>query len=263
MKWEELNAKDFEVAVKKCQGVCIVPLGIIERHGPHLPLGTDLLNIRKIATLAAEREPALVFPAYYFTQIYEAQHCAGTIATKPKLLIELLENVCDEISRNNLKKIILLNGHGGNTSLLPFFLQTMLYRRKDYIVYLCNDSWSNPEMRKLNEKILETEIFHAGEWETSLTLADCPHLVKMDYVPKEPFISLNRLKHLSQQHLLTSMDWYASYPDHYAGDARLATKEKGEKILECFVEYVTKVIKTVKEDKIAKELYDEFFSRIK
>lgn len=263
MKWEELNAKDFEVAVKNVSRSMFVASGSNRKAWPHLPLGTDLFNIRKVAILAAEKETAIVFPPYYFTQIYEAQHCAGTIAIKPQLIIELLENVCDEISRNKLRKIILVNGHGGNRYFLPFFLQTMLYRKKEYIVYLCTPS-NTPELRQLREKILETEeLGHACEWETSSTLATCSHLVKMDYVPKEPFTSLNRLKHLSKYHIVTPVDWYACYPEHYVGDARAASKEKGEKFVEHQVQYLVEVIKTVRRDDGTRKLYDEFFSGIK
>lgn len=195
MKWEDLNALDFEAAVKKCRGVCVLPLGVIEKHGSHLPLGTDLFTIRKVAILAAEREPAIVFLPYYFTQIYEAQQHPGTIAIKPKLLMELLEDVCDEISRNNLKKIILLNGHGGNCSLLPFFVQTLLHQKKDYIVYLSNTPWNIPKIQELRKKIMETKIGgHADEGETSKALAIYPHLVKMNYLPKKASVSLDRLE---------------------------------------------------------------------
>lgn len=264
MKWEELTSSDFEVAVKKCEGICVVPLGVIEKHGPHLPLGTDFFNISKVATLAAEKEPAIVFPPYYFTEIYEAQCCPGAIAIKPRLLIELLENVCDEISRNNLKKILLLNGHGGNKFLLPFFIQTMLYRKKDYLVYLSNESWFSSKMVELREEIMETKelgLGHADESETSNTLVTYPYLVKMDRIPKEPGISLDRLKHLPKG-LSTPLDWYACYPEHYAGDARSASKEKGEKILEKHVDYVVELIKAVKKDNVTKNLYDDFFSRV-
>ena len=62
--WEELTAGDFRSAIQQSQGTCLLPFGIIEKHGPHLPLGTDLLNVRYAATHAAEQEFAVVFPEY-------------------------------------------------------------------------------------------------------------------------------------------------------------------------------------------------------
>ena len=62
VKWEELTAGDFRQAIAKAQGTCLLPFGILEKHGPHLPLGTDLLNVRYVAEHAAQEEYSIVFP---------------------------------------------------------------------------------------------------------------------------------------------------------------------------------------------------------
>src|SRR5579862_2003978 len=72
--WEELTAADFREGIRRSQGTCLLPFGILEKHGPHLPLGTDLLDVRYAALHAAEQEYAVVFPEYYFGQIAEAKH---------------------------------------------------------------------------------------------------------------------------------------------------------------------------------------------
>ena len=79
-KWEELTAPDFVQAIHQSQGVCVLPFGIIEKHGPHLPLGTDLLDVRFAVTNAVKQEYAVVFPEYYFGQIFEARQQPGTLA---------------------------------------------------------------------------------------------------------------------------------------------------------------------------------------
>jgi creatinine amidohydrolase len=89
--WEELTADDFRTAIQQSKGTCLLPIGILEKHGPHLPLGTDLLNVRYTALHAAEQEYAVVFPEYYFAQIFEARHEPGTMAYSPKLQLELLQ----------------------------------------------------------------------------------------------------------------------------------------------------------------------------
>ncbi len=61
-KWEELTASDFRDAIALSKGVCILPFGILEKHGPHLPLGTDLLNVRYASLHAVDKEYAVVFP---------------------------------------------------------------------------------------------------------------------------------------------------------------------------------------------------------
>ncbi len=65
-KWEELTGPDFIQAVHQAQGVCVLPFGIIEKHGPHLPLGTDLLDVRFAVLNAVHQEYAVIFPEYYF-----------------------------------------------------------------------------------------------------------------------------------------------------------------------------------------------------
>ena len=62
VKWEELTTPDFIKAVKNSESTCIIPIGVMEKHGAHLPLGTDMLYIRDIAVRAAKREYVLVFP---------------------------------------------------------------------------------------------------------------------------------------------------------------------------------------------------------
>src|SRR5229473_3097587 len=84
-KWEELTAGDFRAAIQQSKGACLLPFGILEKHGPHLPLGTDLLNVRYVALHATDQEYAVVFPEYYFGQIFEAKHEPGTIAYSMEL----------------------------------------------------------------------------------------------------------------------------------------------------------------------------------
>src|ERR1700731_2438385 len=79
-KWEELTAADFRLGVQQSKGTCLLPFGILEKHGPHLPLGTDLLNVRYASLAAVGLESAVVFPEYYFGQIFEAKPEPGTVA---------------------------------------------------------------------------------------------------------------------------------------------------------------------------------------
>src|SRR5713226_4960366 len=73
-KWEELTAAGFRSGIQQAKGTCLLPFGILEKHGPHLPLGTDLLNVRYVTEHAAQQEYAVIFPEYYFGQIAEARH---------------------------------------------------------------------------------------------------------------------------------------------------------------------------------------------
>ena len=88
--WEELTAADFVKGIQQSGGTCLLPIGIMEKHGPHLPIGTDLLDVRHASLGAAEQEYAVVFPEYYFGQIFEAKHEPGTVAYSARMQLELL-----------------------------------------------------------------------------------------------------------------------------------------------------------------------------
>ena len=68
VKWEELSSAEFVKGIQQSQGTCLLPIGIMEKHGLHLPLGNDLINVRYASLHAAEQEYTLVFPEYYFSQ---------------------------------------------------------------------------------------------------------------------------------------------------------------------------------------------------
>src|SRR5690349_18582821 len=89
-QWEALTAGHFEKAIQQARNTCVLPFGILEKHGPHLPLGNDLLNVRYASLHAVQQEYAVVFPQYFYGQIFEAKHERGTIAYSAKLQMELL-----------------------------------------------------------------------------------------------------------------------------------------------------------------------------
>src|ERR1700684_1975433 len=175
VKWEELTAEDFQKAIAKAQETCVLPFGIIEKHGPQLPLGTDLINVRYVTAHAVEQEYAVVFPEYYFGQIFEARHEPGTMAYSAKLQLELLQETTDEMARNGCKKIVIVNGHGGNNHLLPFFAQSQLAAPHDYVVYIYAGA-TYPTGRPA----LKTKVdAHAGESETAHVMVSRPDLVHL------------------------------------------------------------------------------------
>lgn len=262
MLWEELTAGEFEKAREECKRTCIIPLGVIEKHNGHLPLGTDMLIGRKVAEEAAKREPVVVFPYYFFGQINEARHTPGTIAIRPDLLFSLLDEVCSEICRNGFNKIGILSSHGGNPEFVKFFMQCSLYQKKDYVLYDIPMLDIKKETREELAEIFKTDKFggHAGNLETSAILAIRPDLVKMEHVECEHFEPLGRLKHLEE--VYTAIGWYSNYPDHYAGEPFHANAEAGQKYLEATIQNVVRRIRAIKADQTAKQLQDEFFTRV-
>ena len=187
--WEELTGPDFLEAIRRSQGTCLLPFGILEKHGPHMPIGSDMLNARYAALQAAEQQYAVVFPEYYFGQISEARHEPGTIAYGRDLQLALLQATTDEMARNGCKKILIVNGHGGNASLLPYFAQTQLDKPHDYVVFLFDQRTPATGGPKKKTSI----DAHAGESETSKMMIVRPDLLHQDRATSESGADQHRL----------------------------------------------------------------------
>jgi creatinine amidohydrolase len=261
-RWDELTASDWPRAMEKSAATCILPIGILEKHGPHAPIGSDLIHVREWAARATRKEYAVVFPDYFYGQIYEARHQPGTFALPPRLVLELLESTCGEIGRNGFKKIVIVNGHGGNPNLLRYFIQSQLAQRHDYVVYLFDpapDPAVDEQVKKLRQSDPAGDM-HAGERETSTLLYLRPDLVQMDRATQES--GANR-KRLILPDVYTAIWWYAWFPNHYAGEGGKATAELGRVLTEARIEALVRALRSIKADQSAPVLQKEFFDRVK
>jgi creatinine amidohydrolase len=256
-KWEELSAADFRHAIEQSKGTCLLPFGILEKHGPHLPLGTDLLNVRYASLHAAEQQYALVFPEYYFGQIFEAKHEPGTIAYGRELQLKLLQETADEMARNGCKKILIVNGHGGNESLLPFFAQSQLEKPHDYVVYV---QWGRDEPKGGPQKKDALDM-HAGQSETSTMMTSHPDLVHLDQATSESGADQKRVN--LPKDVYTGIWWYARFPNHYSGEGALATKELGEFEMNAWINAIAAAIRAVQADDQSMRLQNEFYEKSK
>jgi creatinine amidohydrolase len=260
-KWEELTAEDFVKALQSSSGVCVLPFGIIEKHGPSGPLGTDLINVRAATMQAVKTQYAVVFPEYYFGQIAEARHQPGTIAYHADLQLELLQATTDEMARNGCRKVMIVNGHGGNTALLQYFVQVQLDTNRGYIVYVYGGLGPAP-----NQKMPAAAApsrpgvdNHAGESEIAGIMAAAPALAHPERAGEESGADQKRLAF--PPGLSTGIWWYASYPNHYAGDAAGATAARGAALQDVRAEGIAQAIAWVKADTVAPQLQQEFFEK--
>ncbi len=260
-RWDELTASDWPKALEKSARTCILPIGILEKHGPHAPLGSDLIHVREWSARATKTEYAVVFPDYFYGQIYEAKQHPGTFALPSKLVWDLLDATCEEIARNGFDKIVIVNGHGGNPQLLRYFVQSQLERKRDYAVYFF-DPVPEPAFTEKVNKTRKSDPAgdqHGGENETSSLLYLRPDLVKMERAAQE---SGANQKRLSLPNLYTGIWWYASYPNHYAGEGAKATAALGKLITENKIEALVQALKAIKADTKTLELQKEFYDRV-
>ena len=260
-RWDELTASDWSRALKESNQTCILPIGILEKHGPHVPIGSDLIQVREWAARATRREYAVVFPDYFYGQINEARHQPGAFALSERLVWDMLESTCDEIGRNGFKRIVIVNGHGGNPQLIRYFIQTRLEKRRDYAVYFFEPG-SDSSYRKKVAALHKSDPAgdqHAGEGETSSVLYLRPDLVIMDSARNE---SGANQKRLDIPDVYTAIWWYADFPNHYAGEGDKASKELGAVITEHVVEKLVNALKAIKADQKTLQLQKEFFDRV-
>jgi creatinine amidohydrolase len=169
----------------------------------------------------------------------------------------MLHETCNELARNGLKKIVLVNGHGGNTNFLQYFCQAQLAERKGYSVILFSPESDPAVEARINSMRKTTGGGHADEEETSMLLSHRPDLAHVDLGKDQSGENLNRLGHLPFAY--TGIWWYARYPNHYAGDGSVASKDMGELILNSNADQLVNLIKAVKKDRTLEKLQQRFF----
>lgn len=262
-RWDELTAADWPKAQERAAYTCVLPIGILEKHGPHVPLGSDLIMAREWSARAARQEYAVVFPDFFYGQIYEAKHQPGTFALPSRLVWELLDATVEEIARNGFRKIVIVNGHGGNPQLLRYFVQSQLERRRDYVVYFfdpaCDQKAEDEKFKPLRKTDPAVDM-HAGETETSVLLYLRPDLVQLARAREESGADESRL---ALPDLYAAIWWYARFPNHYAGDGAKASRELGQALTEHRVATLVKALRVVKADDKTLKLQNEFFDRVR
>lgn len=259
-RWDELTASDFPKAIEKSSQTCILPIGILEKHGPHVPIGSDLIHVREWAIRATKKEYAVVFPDYFYGQINEARQQPGTFSLPSRVIWDLMEATIEEIARNGFKKIVIINGHGGNPEFIRFFMQSQLNKRRDYAVFFFEpgrDDAFNAKIAQMRKSDPANDQ-HAGEKETSLLSYYRPDLVQMEKAARESSSNQNRLPLPAY----TAIGWYAKFPNHYAGEGAKGNPELGKVYADFEIESLAKALRQIKEDSKTLQLQNEFFDRV-
>ncbi|MBR4108830.1 MAG: creatininase family protein [Oscillospiraceae bacterium] len=289
MNWEYLRADEFGKAIEVSKGVCVLPLGCLEKHGPHLPVGCDSLKAKGLAEEAAALEEVMVFPSGMWlgeecvnksVQNPWEKNMGGYVCINPKVLVAVLEELCDEIARNGFKKILILNSHGGNTRMLNYFMRTQAFRQVDYAtmwapirdpsIYLPKNMYRivmeridefyylTPEdleamrivaERGSNAEHPEDQGGHADWTETCLVYGYYPELVCDERMDAESGISTHRGDYLIDNGITATHHWYCNYPNAIQGyPSTGCSKNIGKAMRKLCVERLVKIFKLLKED---------------
>jgi len=256
VEWAESAYPDVRDADRD-KTVVVLPVGSLEVHGPHLPLGTDALVVHRVAVEAAKRSPpAIVLPPLYYAYVPENRHFPGAISLSGSTFLKVLEEICDEVYRNGFKRILILNGHGGNRRPLSLFVREMQERGKRYLLYVAVEPMEGLE--KVIEEVRETwPIGHACEIESSLALHLFPHLCRVERVKGPAKLGPERVVEGAQ----TMADWVSYAVEGYVGDPRAATPEKGRKIFEAWVQRVADLLERIRRDELYERVLDDFYAK--
>jgi creatinine amidohydrolase/Fe(II)-dependent formamide hydrolase-like protein len=240
LTWPEARQRFHEV------DIALLPVGSIEQHGPHLPLDTDAFDAAYLALRVAEAcsDPKpLVLPGISYGVAYHHEGFEGTVSITNDALAKLVYDIGMSASRNGIRKLAIINAHGGNSPALNHAAQMI---NRDARVFVCVDTGETSDV-DIYDLIETPNDVHAGEIETSTSLAVRPHLVQMDRAASEvPEFSSHYLDFTSKR----GVSWYA-YTQRISnsgvmGDPTKASAEKGKKIWEIMIAHLVALVEDLK-----------------
>jgi creatinine amidohydrolase len=267
--WEELTGADFAKALVAADGVCVLPMGSVEKFGPSGPLGTNLIMARAVADEAAKQEYAVIFPAYFAAETTDVANHKGTINYSPDLLRRMLEETVGEMGRNGCTKIVLSNGHSGNMGLINWFIQTSMARPHPWVLYATYPApprMSPPtaETAKLPAEMRPsspTADGHGGEERIALLMAVRPDLAHPERGHDEASVAEDSVKLPVPRGVTIGTSRFLEAPSSYIGDASGATAARGKALLAYAADRLVTALRAVKADKQSAADQKAFFEQ--
>jgi len=267
-KWEDLTSADFAKAIQKADGVCILPMGSIEKFGPSAPVGTNLYLGRIIPLEAVKQEYAVVFPAYFVAQTTDTSTLPGTIHYSMNMQMQFLDETTREMARNGCRKIILANGHTGNVSLIQLFMANFPEVPRDFAVYYIYSSGFpvvGPMVSQLPPAAQPSKLGadgHGGEERVAALMAYYPELVHLDRAHDEPSSSGHGLEGPGAPANPLPSGSMTSLPTGYSGDASGATAARGHALVDFMVAKTVAFIRSVKADNTTLTVQKRFYEHV-
>jgi creatinine amidohydrolase len=235
--WFDLTSRDF-AALDPEKTVVVLPIAAIEQHGPHISVGTDTIINEGMCAETIRRLPddlaVLFLPVQAVGKSNEHLRDPGTVTHTAQTLISAWTEIGESVARAGLRKLVIVNSHGGNVEVQGIVARELRVRCQMLVAQTAWRRLGVPE--GLFSDIENNYGIHGGDFETSVMLHFAPHRVKMaearDFVP-------NAIRYAREYKQLrvtgfTSMAWIAedNHPEGVAGEAHLATAEKGAKAVE-------------------------------
>jgi creatinine amidohydrolase len=231
-----LSEQNYDFIRSQKWEVAVLPFGATEPHNLHMPYGTDVFQVEEIGDRACARAyqagaRVLLLPAIPFgvntnhLQVPGAMVCSVT----PTTLLAILSDLVEAFEKQGLRKLVLLNGHGGN-ELKPLMRQ--LHHRSKMFISLCD--WFRM-VADVCPKIFSKPGEHADEVESSLGLAFFPELMKPE-LADEGRVQPTGLDAINRGWISITRPWHLATTSTGVGDPRAATADKGTALMEVIVE---------------------------
>jgi len=239
-KWKLQEITYKEVKKNKYE-VAVLPVGSTEPHGFHLPYGSDFFQSQRIAELICEqadkkKAKVILLPCIPYGVNTNTLKLPLVISLRPSVLGKLIIEIIDSLEHHGIRKLIILNGHGGNE--FGSLLREIHGRTKVFVCAI--DWWKVGE--DLAEKIFSKKGEHADEFETSVNLVINPHLVHLKWAG-DGKVNKTRFEAINKGWVKITRPWHLFTKDTGAGNPKNATREKGEKIIRLVVERISSFVK--------------------
>ena len=268
-KWEDLTSADFVKAIQKAQGVCMLPMGSIEKFGPSAPLGTNLYLGRIIPLEAVKQEYAVIYPDYFVAETSNTSNLPGTIHYSLQMQLQFLTETTSEMARNGCKKIILANGHSSNTGLINAFISSLVDIPHNYAVYYTYPSGFpvvGNGLSQLPPAAQPSKLGvdgHGGEERVAAMLAYYPDLIHLDRAHDEPTSTGHGMEgQPGQPRQQLPAGALTEVPSGYSGDAAGATAVRGHALVDFAVAKLVQFIRAVKADNTTINMSQEIYQRV-
>jgi creatinine amidohydrolase len=237
MSWPQVGALSKDTPV-------VIPIAALEQHGRHMPVFTDSMLLGEVLRRAKEstKDRVLFTPLVWLGNSHHHLDFPGTLSASPRVYMDMLIDLAENLIFHGFRRIVFINGHGGN--IVPVQQALFELRQK---VRSCGDLllvsttyWTlGGKPNEADASIKQTQMGHACEWETSMMLRIAPHLVgDLKKVPEVPF----GIGFAPAQRAWITKD--RTEPGHI-GDPRHATAEKGETLFRVFSDDVVKFLERV------------------
>jgi creatinine amidohydrolase len=245
--WQELTTEDV-AALDRARTVAVLPVAAVEQHGPHLPLGTDaMINegvLARALALAPADLPVVALPMLSVGTSGEHSDFPGTLSLSARTLLDLVTELAEGVVRAGLRKLVLLNSHGGQPQVLEMAAQDLRTRRA--MVVVVANAWRMMDRDAVLPPAEREAGLHGGGLETALMLHLRPELVRRDKVRDFPSAArgLERDFPSLAAHGRVAFAWQAQdlNPAGAVGDARLGTAETGRKLVDGAAERLVRLV---------------------